>query len=214
MSTDQPTARPPLLVDVSGAGDEPAETALPPEAGPFPLASDPEADIASDQEEVAEAQRMKREARGQVTDTAGLAPIKWTSPIEAFLAEEAQVLPTTTIQLRRPNGWGIDLEVTTLSTPRYNKVIATHTKWVRDPRTGERLQDTDDRMVKCALVIEGCKQIDFNDARLLQAYNATDPYDLVERMFLRFEIDRICGAVARLSGMAIDDEETETAGNF
>lgn len=163
----------------------------------------------AEQKETDDQDKAIRASAGPSSPPGEVRAPEWSSPIDAFLSAEAHELPTKVFRIERANGFRVDITLTAIPTPRYNKLVQQFTTWSRDKQTGERVQQTKDRELKAQLIIEAARDIDFNDKRLWEQYGGQDPHHLVERMFLRGEIERMAGAVAALAGFVLDDLEED-----
>lgn len=206
----------PIVFPVAQATDDrptfkPADDEVPPPG--FEDLADPDGyDPDADQRALAEGEAAQSRMLGPEVEPFTEEASRWGSPMDAFLSAEAQEVPTTKFKIQRETGFELELTVHAIPTPRYNRIIQDHTKWHRAP-DGSRVQETRDREVKAALIAEALKDIDFKDRRLYDAYGGDDPTQLVERMFLRGEIERMAVAIAKVSGFGNDDDLEELAGN-
>lgn len=221
MTDDQPS----IQIDVRPSNGDRLPSEDPP---PVPLAEDhlgepvpavEPYDADADQAAVAQSEAARSASIGPEVDATEGDPRltdkspTFTSPLEAFLSDKATEVPTRRVVLERANGFRVELTIRAVPTPRYNRIIEDHTTWRRDRDTGERIQDTKSREVKAELIIYAVQDIEFNHKGLWERYGATDRHSLVERMFLRGEIERLVDAIARVSGF--DEAGLEDVpGNF
>lgn len=164
-----------------------------------------------DEKAVAQTEALVQADVGPEVDEGYPVP-RYASPIEAFLSDEGSELPSDVFKIRRVNGFAVDLVLQALPTPRYNRIIQDHTTLQRDKVTGERIETTRSRELKVQIIIESVQNLNFGDSRLMKKYKAQDPQQLVERMFLRGEIERIMAKVTEISGF-VEEELEDQAGN-
>lgn len=97
---------------------------------------------------------------------------------------------------------GVEVEITLDELP-YRQVAQ-----ITDRAMKDNGRTDPDRMVdaECHMIRLSCRDIPFGDAALQKKFNASDPRDLVERMF-GSEVKKLAGIVMEMSGLGDDDEE-------
>lgn len=188
---------PPTDADFLAAAER-ANDALAQKGDPFAYAFAPPTP-ADDEQQRAEDRAFKDRAAGVVVPPGEKPMVDYIDPIDSFLAADADELPFKDIPIPRRH---TVLRMRALSTPHYSRLVEQFTVTRRDPETGERLEQTKDRELRCQLIMDSCENLDFHDERLYARFGlrSKDPYVLLERMFLPGEVAQLSEWVMRVSG--------------
>ncbi|MDY3973583.1 MAG: hypothetical protein SOY76_02995 [Veillonella caviae] len=130
---------------------------------------------------------------------------------EALLAADAGKLlqkKTKVLEIKRLSealGQPFEMKLQPISPERYNEISMSG---VILSEYGT-LEGTDTYNMQVLQVLEGVKYPDFSDKNLCQHFKAETPKELVSKLFLAGEIDKISKEITELSGYTKDKKKKE-----